>query len=90
LKANRGQIERALDAAGQTSAADIRFFLLYGPDEAGSQSLSRRLERAMGPGAERVDLDGPTLRDDPARLTDEAAAFSMFGDKRWVRISGMG
>ena len=86
MKANRGQIEKALDAP----PADIRFFLLYGPDEAGSATLGKRLERAMGPEAERVDLDGPTLRDDPARLADEAASFSMFGDRRWVRVNGMG
>lgn len=86
MKANRGQIERALDAP----PADVRFFLLYGPDEAGSQALAKRLERAMGPQAERVDLDGPTLKEDPARLADEAAAYSMFGDRRWIRISGMG
>jgi hypothetical protein len=86
LKANRGQIEKALDAP----PPDIRFFLLYGPDEAGSAALGKRLERAMGPDAERVDLDASTLRDDPARLSDEAASFSMFGDKRWVRINGMG
>jgi DNA polymerase-3 subunit delta len=90
LKASRGQIEKALDAAGQGSAADVRFFLLYGPDEAGSQALAKRLERAMGPQAERIDLDGATLKDDPARLADEAASFSMFGDRRWVRINGMG
>lgn len=90
MKANRGQIERALDAPGQGASADIRFYLLYGPDEAGSQSLAKRLERAMGPQAERVDLDGATLKDDPARLADEAASFSMFGDKRWIRVSGMG
>ncbi|CAD7338445.1 DNA polymerase III subunit delta [Sphingomonadales bacterium 56] len=86
MKANRGQIEKALDAP----PADIRFFLLYGPDEAGSAALGKRLERAMGPEAERVDLDGPILRDDPARLADEAASFSMFGDRRWVRVNGMG
>ena len=86
MKANRGQMERALDAP----PADVRFFLLYGPDEAGSQALAKRLERAMGPQAERIDLDGAALRDDPARLADEAASFSMFGDRRWVRISGMG
>jgi DNA polymerase III subunit delta len=90
LKANRGQIEKALDAPGQGAWADIRFFLLYGPDEAGSKALAKRLERAMGPDAERVDLDGPTLREDPARLSDEAAAFSMFGDRRWIRILGAG
>ncbi|AMK20990.1 MULTISPECIES: DNA polymerase III subunit delta [unclassified Sphingobium] len=86
MKANRGQIEKALDAP----PADCRFFLLYGPDEAGSATLAKRLERAMGPEAERIDLDGSTLRDDPARLADEAASFSMFGDKRWIRINGMG
>lgn len=86
MKASRGQIEKALDAP----PADIRFFLLHGPDEAGSATLGKRLERAMGPQAERVDLDGSTLKDDPARLADEAASFSMFGDKRWIRINGMG
>lgn len=86
MKANRGQIEKALDAP----PADIRLFLLHGPDEAGSAALGKRLERAMGDQAERVDLDGQTLRDDPARLTDEAASFSMFGDRRWIRVNGMG
>ncbi|EQB13662.1 DNA polymerase III subunit delta [Sphingobium lactosutens] len=90
MKANRGQMEKALDAPGQSAAANVRFFLLYGPDEAGSQALAKRLERAMGPQAERIDLDAPTLREDPARLSDEAAAFSMFGDKRWIRVNGIG
>lgn len=86
MKASRGQIEKALDAP----PSDIRIFLLYGPDEAGSAALGKRLERAMGAEAERIDLDGSTLKDDPARLSDEAASFSMFGDRRWVRINGMG
>ncbi|PZU58241.1 MAG: DNA polymerase III subunit delta [Sphingobium sp.] len=82
MKANRAQAEKALDAP----SADIRFYLLYGPDEAGSAALAKRLERAMGQNAERIDLDIGTLRADPARLADEAAALSMFGDKRWIRI----
>lgn len=82
MKANRAQIEKALDAP----PADMRLFLLHGPDEAGSAALAKRLERAMGPQAERIDLDTSTLRNDPARLADEAASFSMFGDKRWVRV----
>ncbi len=86
MKASRGQIEKALDAP----LADIRLFLLHGPDEAGSVALGKRLERAMGAQAERVDLDGSALRDDPARLADEAASFSMFGDRRWIRVNGMG
>jgi DNA polymerase-3 subunit delta len=44
----------------------------------------------MGAAAERIDMDGPALRNDPARLADEAAAISMFGDKRWIRINGAG
>lgn len=79
-------MEKALDAP----SAEVRLFLLYGPDEAGSAALAKRLERAMGPDAERVDLDGSTLREDPARLADEAASFSMFGDRRWIRVNGMG
>ncbi|MBK5263717.1 MAG: DNA polymerase III subunit delta [Alphaproteobacteria bacterium] len=83
MKANKGQIERALDAP----PADIRLFLLYGPDEAGSRALAKRLERAMGLNAERIDLDGPTLKADPARLADEAASISLFGDARWLRLT---
>lgn len=86
MKANKNQIERALDAP----SADIRIFVLHGPDEAGSAALAKRIERAMGENAERIDLDGPGLKGDPARLADEAAAFSMFGDKRWIRISQAG
>ncbi|CAN5416794.1 DNA polymerase III subunit delta [soil metagenome] len=82
MKANKGQIERALDAP----PADIRLYLLYGPDEAGSAALAKRLERAMGPEAERVDIDSATLRSEPARLADEAASMSLFGDRRWIRV----
>ncbi len=86
MKANRSQAEKALDAP----TGDIRLFLLYGPDEAGSSALAKRLERAMGPEAERIDLDGATLKADPARLADEAASISMFGDKRWIRVMPVG
>lgn len=79
-------MEKAMDAP----SPDVRLFLLYGPDEAGSMALVKRLERAMGDQAERIDLDGATLRGDPARLADEAASLSMFGDRRWIRVSGAG
>ncbi len=61
MKANRGDLERALKAPGET-----RLFLLHGPDEAGSRSLAKLLAAAMGDGAERVDLTGAELRGDPA------------------------
>ena len=65
-----------------------RLALLHGPDEGGSRLLGERFAATMGAGAERVDLDGAALRTDPARLTDEATAISMFGDARWVRVTG--
>ncbi|HZV19214.1 MAG TPA: DNA polymerase III subunit delta [Sphingobium sp.] len=86
LRADNAAALKALD----TPADAIRLYLLYGPDEAGSEALASRFGKAMGGGAERIDLDGPTLRGDPARLADEAAAISMFGDRRWIRVQPAG
>jgi DNA polymerase III subunit delta len=80
MKANKAQIEKALDGGG----SGFRLFLLYGPDESGSRALVARLARAMGAEAERIDLDGPTLKTDPARMADEAASYSLFGGKRFI------
>lgn len=84
MKASRAQIERALDKPDRA----VRALLLYGPDEAGARALADRLGSAMGADAERIDLDGAVLKDDPARLSDEANAFSMFASARWVRVRG--
>lgn len=86
LRADNAAALKALDMP----AAAIRLYLLYGPDEAGSEALAARFAKAMGAGAERIDLDGPTLRADPARLADEAAAISMFSERRWVRVQPAG
>ena len=86
MKAQRAQIERAL-AAPQP---DHRLFLLHGPDESGSRDLAARLAKALGPDAERIDLAGPALKADPARLSDEAAAISLFGGARHIRIDPAG
>lgn len=83
MKANKGQIERALDSP----SPDIRLYLLHGPDESGSRAMAERLERAMGPDAERIDLDSATLKGDPARLSDEAASISLFGGARHIRLT---
>ncbi|WP_114954602.1 DNA polymerase III subunit delta [Sphingosinicella terrae] len=85
MKANRPQIERALANPGQ-----IRFFLLHGPDEAGSRGLVKKLAASMGGDAERIDLTGTELKGDPARLADEAAAISMFGGARWILVEPAG
>lgn len=86
MKANAGQIQTAMAKPG----ADIRLYLLHGPDEAGASDLARVLGKAMGPDAERVDLDGATLKADPARLVDEAAGMSLFASARYVRVATVG
>jgi DNA polymerase-3 subunit delta len=86
VKANKQQIERALKSPGP----EVRFFLLYGPDEAGSRALAKTLAVAMGGAAERVDLTGSELKSDPARLPDEAASLSLFGSRRYVWVEPAG
>jgi len=86
VKANKGQIERALDSADPS----IRLFLLHGPDESGSRALAERLARKMGAEAERVDFTGAQLKADPALLADEAASISLFGGPRWIRVESAG
>ncbi len=85
MKANRAQIDKALKAPG-----DTRFFLFHGPDDSGSRALARALGAAMGAEAERIDLSGPELKADPARLADEAASLSMFGGARWIQVESAG
>ncbi len=86
MKASRAQVERALDQA----PADIRFVLLYGPDESQSRALAARLAQSRGPDAERIDLTGAVLKADPARLADEAASISLFGGARHIRVEPAG
>lgn len=86
LKGDSAEAQRALDRPDPR----IRLYLLHGPDEAGSEALAARFGKGMGQGTERVDLDGPTLSRDPARLSDEACAISMFGDRRWIRVQPAG
>lgn len=86
MKANQNQIRAALDSP----SPDIRLYLLHGPDEAGARALAARLARAMGLEAERIDLQPAVLKQDPARLADEAAALSLFGGARYVRVEAMG
>jgi DNA polymerase-3 subunit delta len=85
VKANRAQIDRAI-----ARPAETRFFLLHGPDDAGSRSLVKALAAAIGAEAERVDLTGAELKADPARLADEAASISMFGGARWILVDPAG
>jgi DNA polymerase-3 subunit delta len=82
VKANEAQLRASLDRPGSA-----RLILLHGPDEAGAFAWAERVGKALGADVERIDLDGATLKGDPARLADEAAALSLFGGARWVRAT---
>lgn len=86
MKANAGQLRAAIDSGNST----IKLFLLHGPDEAGAREWAARLARRVGPNAERVDLEGATLRSDPGRLVTEAASLSLFGEPRYILVTNAG
>ena len=80
------QLRAAIDSANPA----IRLYLLHGPDESEAGEWAARLARAMGPDAERVDLDGAVLKGDPGRLAAEAASMSLFGTTRHIRVTQVG
>jgi DNA polymerase-3 subunit delta len=86
VKLKPEQVAARLDRPG----ADIRLYLFHGPDTAGAMALAARLAKGVGEGTERVDMDGAMLKSRPGILADEAASLSLFGDKRHIRVTGMG
>ena len=68
--------------------ANIRFYLLHGPDDAQSRALGARLVQTLS--ASRFLLPGGTVKSDPATLADEAGAMSLFGGARviWIEPAG--
>lgn len=85
MKATLPQLRAALDRPGAT-----RLILLHGPDEAGAREFAQQLARTMGADAERIDLEGAQLKADPGLLAAEAAALSLFGGARFIRVSAVG
>ena len=84
MKVNRQQVARSVDQP----AADIRFYLFHGQDEAQSRALAARLLDGLG--AEKFSLPSGSIKSDPAALADEAGAISLFGGKRavWIEPAG--
>jgi DNA polymerase-3 subunit delta len=68
--------------------------LMYGPDQGLVRERAETLVRSVMPDSKdafRVtELDDAALASDGARLSDEAAAISMFGGRRVVRVRGAG
>ena len=84
MKAAKGSIGRAVDRPDP----NIRFYLFYGADEAQSRSLADRLLKSLA--ADKSVIAAGAIRSDPALLSDEAGAISLFGGKRlvWVEPAG--
>jgi DNA polymerase-3 subunit delta len=66
----------------------IRFYLFLGPDEAQSRALAARLLESLG--AAKSAIASADLKANPGLLVDEAAAMSLFGERRliWIEPAG--
>jgi len=80
VKANRASIRRAVDQPD----LKVRFYLFLGQDEAQSRALATALLESLG--AAKFALSAAALKDRPALLVDEAAALSLFGERRLIWI----
>ena len=83
-------IERALSHP----ARDMVAALIFGPDQGLVRERAEKLIKSVVPDLKDpfliADLDDSALSSDPARLADEAAAISMLGGRRVVRVRGAG
>jgi DNA polymerase-3 subunit delta len=84
VRSNKASIGRSVDQPDPK----VRFYLFLGPDEAQSRALATRLLAAIG--AQKFALDAGGLKSNPGLLHDEAAALSLFGEKRLVWIEPAG
>lgn len=84
MKASKSSIGRAVDQP----AANVRFYLFHGPDDAQSRALGQRLLEALK--ASKFALASGGVKADPAVLADEAGALSLFGGPRaiWIEPAG--
>ena len=68
--------------------------LIFGPDQGLVRERAEKMIRSIVPDLKDpfliADLDDGVLSSDPARLADEAAAISMLGGRRVVRVRGAG
>lgn len=72
----------------------VRAMLIYGPDgglvRERADALARQVVDDLDDAFRVSELDAARLRDDPARLADEAAALAMTGGRRVVRLRPAG
>lgn len=80
MKASKSSIGRSVDQPDPK----VRFYLFLGQDGAQSRALASRLLEALG--AAKFVLAAGDLKSAPGLLVDEAAALSLFGERRLVWI----
>lgn len=80
--------KQAIGRAVDQPSAQVRFYLLHGPDTAQSRALGQRLVQALAASKSIVGSGG--VKSDPASLADEAGALSLFGGARviWIEPAG--
>ena len=90
MKLRANEIERFLKKPDPA----VRAILIYGPDSGlvreRSDQLAHTVVDDLRDAFRVADLSDGDLRQDPARLADEAAAISMMGGRRVVRVRGAG
>ncbi len=88
MKLKPAQIAAFLKAPTEAAPAA----LIYGPDEGLVRERSTALAKAVVPDIKDpflvANLEPAEIREDPARLGDEAAALSMIGGKRVILVAG--
>lgn len=84
MKLTKGTIDRVIERPDPAT----RFYLFYGPDDAGSRHLAARLLSSLG--AEKFGVQAAAVKADPAILADEASAMALFGGPRaiWIEPAG--
>ena len=82
------------DRFAATPPKGLEVALVFGPDAGLVQERAEKLLKTvvsdLGDPFNAVDLGEAALLSDPARLFDEAAAISMLGGRRVIRIRGAG
>jgi DNA polymerase-3 subunit delta len=85
---------RDADRFSTAPPKQLRAALVYGPDSGLVQERAEKLMKSvvadLADPFNVSDLSESVLESDPARLADEAAAISMMGGKRVVRVRGAG
>ena len=85
---------RDADRFAAAPPPQLRAALVYGPDSGLVQERAEKLLKSvvadLADPFNVSDLSESVLESDPARLADEAAAISMMGGKRVVRVRGAG